>query len=170
MNEVTEKMEFGGIEVVTAEEVKVVKKPWGREGWMANPMEDGDPSLPYAFKTIFIKAPHKTSLQFHEKKRESNYLVNGTGVLHYHPDPIDIQRYVNSEYSESELQEIIDGVQQMPISPGTVIHIKPGFIHRIEATTEDLLFHEVSTTELDDVYRLKDDSKRGSGRIAEEHK
>jgi mannose-6-phosphate isomerase class I len=58
--------------------------------------------------------------------------------------------------------EIID------LTPGVVFHVRPGFVHRVVATT-DLEFMEASTTELDDVIRLQDDQGRTHGKIVSEH-
>ena len=49
-----------------------------------------------------------------------------------------------------------------------MIHIKPGIVHRVEAI-DDLLLIEASTVELDDIFRLEDDSGRQHGRIEKEH-
>ena len=54
------------------------------------------------------------------------------------------------------------------MNPGDIFHVKPGYIHRVEALT-DLTMIESSTIELDDVFRLKDDSNRGDGKIDSEH-
>lgn len=154
-----------GLEVIKGGDVKTVNKPWGYEKWMAT----GEPNFPYAYKIIHIKAPHKTSLQFHAKKQESNLLVEGKAVLHYHDEPVDIPRYEAGGYTDEEIQKIISGVKTRPITAGTLINIWPGYIHRIEAVDEDITLMEASSTELDDVYRLQDDSNRADGKIKSEH-
>ena len=152
------------ISILTMDDVKVVKKPWGEEKWIAN----GLPNFPYAFKQILIKAPHKSSIQFHKDKMETNYIVSGRGILYYSTEPINVQKFVNNEYTKEELGQIISGLKQKEVVPGEVFHVAPGYIHRIEAV-EDLTMMEASTTELDDVYRLQDDSGRGHGKIEGEH-
>jgi hypothetical protein len=52
----------------TFEQLKKVSKPWGHELWI----NDQHPG--YALKQIFIKATHKTSLQYHNFKSETNVL------------------------------------------------------------------------------------------------
>ena len=49
-----------------------------------------------------------------------------------------------------------------------MFNVTPGHVHRVIATT-DLEFMETSTTELDDVIRLQDDTGRTHGRISHEH-
>ena len=96
-------------------------------------------------------------------------IVEGTGVLHYHDTPIDIERWQAGGYSDDEIDQIVSEIKTKPVPPGTLIHVFPGWIHRIEAKDEPVTIHEVSTTELDDVIRLQDDSGRTHGRIDAEH-
>jgi hypothetical protein len=153
------------VKIMGIEEVKLVNKPWGWEKWIAH----GQPDFPYALKEIHIRAPYKSSLQFHEFKRETNYVQKGRGFLHYSDIPVDIKRFVNQEYTPEELEELIDSVRKKEIIPGSVFHVCPLFLHRVEAVV-DLYMIESSTTELDDVFRLQDDSGRNHGRIESEHK
>lgn len=153
------------IRILSSEQAKLVEKPWGWERWIA----DGSPSFRYALKEIFIRAPYKSSIQFHKAKQETNYVQKGRAILHYSTEPIDIEAYLSGNYSQDQIAEIINNLQKKEIVPGMVFHVFPGFIHRVEAV-EDLTMIEVSTIELDDVYRLQDDSGRGHGRIDREHK
>jgi len=153
------------IRILTKPEVKFVEKPWGWERWIA----DGSPTFRYALKEIFIKAPHKSSIQVHKDKQETNYIERGRGILHYSLTPIDVEAYLHGRYSQDELDEMLASLRQQELLPGTVFHIFPGFIHRVEAS-EDLTMIEASSIELDDVIRLEDDTGRGHGRIASEHK
>ena len=50
---------------------KIVKKPWGRELWIA--MEDE-----YGGKILEIKKGFTTSLHYHKKKKETIYVLEGT--------------------------------------------------------------------------------------------
>ena len=152
------------IELINIEQVKTVKKPWGQEKWIA----DGSPKFPYALKEIILKAGNKSSLQFHKHKQESNFILEGEGVLHMSDIKVDVNKYENGEYSEDELNELIKSVKQIKLSPGMVFHVFPGYIHRVEAIT-DLKQVESSTTELDDVYRIADDTNRPDGKIEHEH-
>jgi mannose-6-phosphate isomerase len=170
-----------GIDILTVEKAKYVEKPWGWERWIAH----GTPDFPYAYKEIFIKAPYKTSLQFHVEKQESNRLMQGEAVLHYseqHIDALklglDLERYRNQEYTPEELHELfaphiagwLKTIKTRKIVPGEVVNVRPGYIHRIEAVEQDILLNEVSTDHLKDVIRIQDDAKRPHGHIGSEHK
>ncbi len=50
---------------------KIVKKPWGRELWVA--MEDE-----YGGKILEMKKGFTTSLHYHSKKKETIYVLDGT--------------------------------------------------------------------------------------------
>ena len=141
------------IKLFGRDEVKKVVKPWGYELWLT-----GDPSPYFAFKRIFIKAGTKTSLQYHEKKRETNFLIEGEANLHYNPDPATVASEFKPEH-----------VQIEKLAPGTVVDVMPMSVHRLQALT-DILLCEVSTPELDDVVRISDDSGRQDGRVESEHK
>lgn len=145
-------------------EVKTVKKPWGYEKWLTG----GSPDFKYALKEIFFRAPHRTSIQFHKIKEETEYFIKGKGIFHYHPEPIDLDKFEKGLYSDDDIKKIINNLEKKDLVPGTVIHVKRGCIHRVEAT-EDMIMLEASTTELDDVIRLADDIGRSHGRIESEH-
>ena len=59
-------------------QAKRVTKPWGFEIWLA----DGSQGT-YAFKLIYLKKGTRTSLQYHKKKAEHNFVLAGTVILHY---------------------------------------------------------------------------------------
>ena len=102
---------------------KIVDKPWGREVWYAH--EDR-----YAGKLLEVTKGHALSLQKHEVKQETLYLLEGRLIFHF-----------NGTDHEME--------------PGECITVNPGDVHRMEAI-EDSVLLEVSTPELDDVVRLED--------------
>jgi mannose-6-phosphate isomerase len=105
-----------------------VEKPWGHELWWA--VTDR-----YAGKILHVEAGHRLSLQYHDAKDESSYLLSGRLKLVKGPSAEDL--------TETE------------VGPGAVWRNLPGDIHTIEAIeTADVL--EVSTPELDDVVRLSD--------------
>ena len=114
------------------EPVKIVEKPWGREVWLSVTEK-------YVLKKLFLKKGARYSLQYHEKKEESQYLLSGKVKLTLGRSP--------EELEESEFL------------PGETIHLKPGIIHREEAL-EDSVIIEASTIDLDDVVRLSDDYGR----------
>ena len=132
-------------------DAKKVEKPWGYEIWVVGPAHG------FAFKKIFIKAKTKTSLQFHEKKIETNFIYDGRVRLHYAP----------KKDGHSSVQADVD-IESAELNSGAIIHVLPFTIHRLEALT-DLMCYEASTVELDDVIRISDDNNRPSGFIASEH-
>ncbi len=109
-----------------------VEKPWGYEIWYALTEE-------YAGKILHVDQGHRLSLQFHERKDESCYLLTGRLLL--------IKGPTADELTEDTL------------SPGQTWRNRPGEIHTIEAL-EDSDVLEVSTPHLDDVVRLQDDYGR----------
>jgi len=114
--------------------VKKIKKPWGSETIWAK-------SKRIVGKTIKINKGHRLSLQYHEKKEEAIYVVNGKLTL--------------------VLKQSADGDgEEITMSPGDSYYIKAGEIHRFEARNSDVMLVEVSTPEINDVVRLEDDYKR----------
>ena len=152
------------LKISDEQDIKKVVKPWGYELWMAD-----ETNSKYAFKKIFIKAPHQSSIQFHETKEESIFISSGKGKLHYSDEKIDIEKFKNNLYSRDEINETIKNLKTKELNPGSSINVKTGYIHSIEAI-EDITIFEASTLELDDVYRLNDKYKRGHGHIESEHK
>jgi len=88
----------------------------------------------YVVKEIFVKAGHRLSEQFHEKKTETMFLVSGMAWL----------------------QIGAGGSNMVPLVP---VYIPAKTIHRL-AAVGDCMIVEVSSTELDDVVRIQDDYKR----------
>jgi quercetin dioxygenase-like cupin family protein len=107
--------------------VKIVDKPWGREVIFA--VEDK-----YVGKIIEVEKGKRYSLQYHKKKKETQYVLKGKIKL-----------------TLGDETQIIDEGKSFTVNPGTK--------HRVEAL-EDARIIEVSTTELDDVVRLEDDYGR----------
>jgi mannose-6-phosphate isomerase-like protein (cupin superfamily) len=108
------------------------EKPWGYELLYA--LTDK-----YAGKIIFIKKCQRLSLQYHEEKDETIYLFQGQALL--------------------EIEASDGQMEKRHLCPGQNVRILPLTKHRIEAL-EDTLLLEVSTPELADVIRLKDDYGR----------
>ena len=93
----------------------------------------------YVGKILHVNAGHRLSLQYHERKDESCYVLSGRLIL--------VQ-------GESE-----DSLSERELGVGEVWHNHPGLIHTIEAIADtDVL--EASTPFLDDVVRLKDNYGR----------
>ena len=104
-----------------------VAKPWGHEIIWAKADR-------YVGKILHIEPGHVLSLQYHNKKDESIYVLSGEIILRLQQGETLIERRVRA---------------------GEAFHIPPKLIHQFEAVTvTDLL--EASTPELDDVVRLKD--------------
>ena len=120
--------------IIAPENVKVVPKPWGEERWLAHTER-------YAGKLLVLKKGHRLSLQYHERKHETQYVDSGR-----------IKYTLGSVDRPGEYEEVI-------AQAGTTVMLPPGAIHRMEAL-EDSRFFEVSTPELTDVVRLEDDYGR----------
>ena len=72
--------------------MKKVTKHWGNELWIA----DGK-DTPYATKRILFLAGNRTSLQVHQYKIETNYVLSGIGILHRSKEPLDIEKFMSVE-------------------------------------------------------------------------
>jgi len=114
--------EFGRVEAAR------VDKPWGYEiRWAITDR--------YLGKVLHINKGEALSLQFHERKEESQYIVSGA---------------IDMELGGS------DGVLTTHrMTVGDTLHIVPGMRHRMTAV-EDTDIFEVSTSEIDDVVRIED--------------
>ena len=130
-----------------------VAKPWGHEIWYTG---NGD-HVPHAVKQIHMTAGRRSSLQSHQFKAETNYVVDGNvTVLNGMAAPAD-----GGAVDATAIPRKAHG-------PRTSWTSAPGILHRVIAET-DYTSIEVSTPELDDVIRWADDADRGNGRIAAEH-
>lgn len=109
-------------------EVVKVEKPWGWEKWI----EVNDS---YVVKELFMKSGNSCSLQYHEKKHESFYVLKGK-----------LKFYIGSNK---------DQLQEMFLNEGDYYTIEPFVVHRMEAVV-DSLYLESSTNFLDDVVRIDD--------------
>jgi len=113
-----------------------VDKPWGHELIWAR-AED------YAGKLLSVDAGHELSLQFHRKKDESWYVLEGR---------VELELAAAGE--KTTAKEVV--------TRGAAFRIRPGTVHRIRAL-EDTVILEVSTPQLDDVVRLEDSYGRADG-------
>ena len=146
--------------------MKFVTKPWGKEIWIA----DGS-DTPYALKQIEFLAGMKSSLQVHKLKHETNYVISGEGSMVIGIDAIDIDRWLNASSIQEKVSianEYAEASITIDLTAGVSVTVPPGYIHRVIAKS-NLILVECSTTHLDDVYRLEDDSNRGHGKIDAEH-
>ena len=112
---------------------KKVEKPWGYEiHWVPE-------NHPYMGKFIHIKADARLSLQFHDQKRESWYLLNGRAKV--------IWDDKNGNLIETEMQSGVGYTNAV------------GQRHRLVGITDcDII--EVSTPEIGTTVRLDDDYNR----------
>lgn len=143
--------------------MKKVLKPWGYELWIADGVQQ-----PYALKRILFKAGKRTSLQVHKYKFETNYVLSGEGLLYISNEKFDIDEFLLKEKNYLDVISYEKTFKTINLVQGTIFHVEPGFVHRVEART-DLEFIEASTCELDDVIRLQDDQGRTHGKIDQEH-
>lgn len=144
--------------------IKKVFKPWGYELWIAEGIE-----TPYATKKIFFKSGNRTSLQVHEKKIETNFVLKGTGKLFLSKNAFDIESFLDNGMTDEEIDVYQSEMEVVNLFENTVFTVPPRFVHRIVADT-DLEFIETSSTELDDVIRIQDDNSRPHGKISNEHR
>jgi len=113
-------------------QTKIIEKPWGRE-------EVIELNEKYMVKKLTMWAGHRCSLQYHNNKRETIYVLSGV---------LKISKGLEQDNLEDNLY-----------TAGDAITIPPGLIHRMEGV-EDAVYLEASTPEMDDVVRLVDDYKR----------
>lgn len=114
------------------QDIEVKPKPWGKEIWFAwNPK--------YAGKILEINKGHRFSLQYHEKKIETQLIIEGKIKFTFGKDP-------------KNLSELI-------FEAGEKVDIPAKLLHRAEALEKTIIF-EVSTPELEDVIKIEDDYGR----------
>lgn len=112
----------------------LIPKPWGHEQILVN-------NGKFVVKHLHVKRGQNLSVQYHRVKHESMLLVSGDGVLNLMARDLTLQR-------------------RLVMKPDEWIDIPPGQVHQLQAGQRDLLVLEVSTPELEDVVRLKDDYGR----------
>ena len=112
--------------------MKIIEKPWGKE-------EVIEINEHYMVKKLTMWRGHRCSLQYHNQKKETIYVLSGQLKIHSGP-------------SENELTVKIYG-------PNDTITLLPGTIHRMEGV-EDCVYLEASTPQMEDVVRIQDDYNR----------
>ena len=112
--------------------MELIEKPWGQEELI-------EVNERYVVKRLTMQKGHRCSLQYHEQKLETVYLLSG--LLHVY------------------LGDDAQSLQRIEMRPGDSLTIKPRQVHRMEGQ-ETSVYLEASTSELDDVVRLQDDYKR----------
>ncbi|UCE44174.1 MAG: cupin domain-containing protein [Candidatus Bathyarchaeota archaeon] len=104
--------------------MKEIRKPWGKELWIAQEKE-------YGGKILIIKGSHHTSQHFHKDKKETIYCFKG-----------EVEIVMNDEI--------------VTLKEGEDVTLIPRAVHRIVGKKDSVLF-EVSTPQLADVVRLKEE-------------
>lgn len=104
-----------------------IPKPWGYELIWGHTER-------YVGKVLHIEQGETLSLQYHEMKDETLFVIRGR---------------VRLSLSQGEESG------ELVLDAGDAFHIPPGMIHRLEAL-EDSDVAEVSTPEITDVVRLED--------------
>ena len=112
--------------------MQIIEKPWGKE----EVIEINDK---YMMKKLTMLKGHRCSLQLHNHKKETIYVLSGQLRIISGPDQDNLTGKIYTE--------------------GESITISPGVIHRMEGL-EDSIYLEASTPEIDDVVRLVDDYER----------
>ena len=112
--------------------MRIIEKPWGKE-------EIIEINEKYMMKKLTMLKGHRCSLQFHNHKKETIYVLSGKLRIISGPDQNNL------------IEKIYVADDSITISPGTV--------HRMEGA-EDSVYLEASTPEMDDVVRLVDDYDR----------
>jgi mannose-6-phosphate isomerase-like protein (cupin superfamily) len=116
------------IEAMEEGRLNEVSKPWGSELWFAHTER-------YAGKILRVRAGCRLSIQYHEEKDETSYVLSGRVII-----------------SQG------DSVEEMTtreLGPGESWRNRPLVVHTLEAV-EDAEIVEVSTPQLEDVVRLQD--------------
>jgi quercetin dioxygenase-like cupin family protein len=114
--------------------MQFIEKPWGGE--LVIEINDR-----YMMKKLTMWKGHRCSLQYHNIKCETIYVLSGK-----------LRIYTGS--AQHELSSRVYEAHE-------TITIAPGVVHRMEAV-EDSVYLEASTPEMDDVVRLVDDYQRAS--------
>lgn len=105
-----------------------VEKPWGHEVWFAQTDR-------YAGKLLHVRAGQRLSVQYHEAKDETSYVLSGRVVVSQGDSP--------------------KTMAARELGPGDSWRNSPLVVHTLEAV-EDAEIVEVSTPQLEDVVRLED--------------
>ena len=112
--------------------MQIIEKPWCKE----EVVEINDK---YMVKKLTMWKDHRCSLQLHNLKKETIYVLSGQLRIISGPDQNNLTGKI--------------------YTAGDSITISPGTVHRMEGA-EDSVYLEASTPEMDDVVRLVDDYDR----------
>lgn len=108
------------------------EKPWGSETLWAH-------TANYVGKVLRVNCGEQLSIQYHNLKDETMYVLSGTGFVKFYT-------LTDNKLELAESRFLI---------PGDVVYIPPKKIHSVEAIT-DMEILEASTDHLTDLVRLRD--------------
>ena len=114
--------------------IEVIDKPWGKE-------EVLEINKKYMLKRLTMLKGHRCSLQYHNLKIESIYIISG--LLNIYTKDSN-GKLIAKTYKSNDF-----------------ITLQPLEVHRMEGV-EDCVYLEASTPEMDDVVRISDDYNRKS--------
>lgn len=106
----------------------IIEKPWGQEELL-------EKNEHYMVKRLTMWKDQCCSIQYHEEKIETVYLLSGK-----------LRVYVG---------ENLETLSPVIMEPGDNMTLTPGVVHRMEGV-EDAVYLEASTPQLEDVVRLED--------------
>lgn len=115
------------------DDLTFIPKPWGQEVILEN--KGG-----YIMKKIMINSMSRLSLQYHEYKKETIYVLEGKLIL--------------------TTGENKDNLKIRVLIPGESATINPKCIHRFSALSEPVALLECSTDYPTDIVRIEDDYGR----------
>ena len=113
---------------------KIIPKPWGHEEIWAE-------TESYVGKRMYINPGQRMSLQYHEKKEETVFVLHGT----------------------LRIWASLAGDDFIDLEAGEIFHVSPKQVHRFGCPSDSLYvtsIMEVSTPFLEDVVRMHDDYDR----------
>ena len=112
--------------------MQIIEKPWGKE-------EVLEKNEQYMLKRLTMNEGHRCSIQYHEQKIETVYLLSGK-----------LKVYIGNS---------VEALEEIVMKPHDFMTLFPLKVHRMEAL-QTSVYLESSTPQLDDVIRLKDDYQR----------
>jgi len=113
----------------------LIEKPWGSEKLLER-------NESYMVKLLTMWKGQCCSIQYHEKKVETVYVLSGL-----------LRVYIGDS---------LETLAPVDMKPGDHVTLRPGRVHRMEGV-EDSTYLEASTPELEDVVRLQDKYGRAGG-------
>jgi mannose-6-phosphate isomerase len=111
---------------------KIIEKPWGKEELITLDKN-------YVLKKITMNKKCQCSLQYHEKKNETIYVLKGKLKIIFGKD--------------------LNSLEEVFLGPNESMEIKSPIVHRMFGE-EHSVYLEASTPELNDVIRIQDDYGR----------